>query len=100
MTTPLADLSVTLGDLVLEQLLKHGRYHLPGFGVFTLRLRPARRIQHPITRETMWLPSTPEVRFRASKVLKQSVGRRLKASGRPLAAPPTQKLDTEVPEHG
>lgn len=76
---PRTQLSRALADTVLTHLLADGRYHLPGFGVFTLRLCPARRIRNPMTKELMWLPSTPEVRFHAAKRLKRGVAARLTA---------------------
>jgi len=76
---PRTKLSRALADTVLTHLLADGRYHLPGFGIFTLRLRPARRIRNPVTKELMWLNSTPEVRFHAAKRLKRGVSARLAA---------------------
>lgn len=77
--TPRRSLARALHETVLEHLLADGSYALPGFGVWRLRMRPARRIRHPVTRELVWLPSSPEVRFTAFARLKRGVAARLTA---------------------
>lgn len=75
---PTTRLARALTDTVLRHLLDGGRYHLPGFGIFTLRARPARRIRNPVTKQLMTLPETWEVRFHAAKRLKARVTRSCK----------------------
>lgn len=70
--TPKSDLAALLTSLILPSLRKTGRCVLHGFGVFTLRTRPSRRIRNPVTHELMWLPASEEVRFRAAKRLKDA----------------------------
>lgn len=60
-------LSDSLLHLVINEVIERGRCHLPGFGVWTLRVRPARRIRHPVSKELVTLPASPELRFRAAK---------------------------------
>lgn len=86
--TRLADLLGTtwkdaerLGSTVFEELSKtvaqHGRFVWPGFGVWSIRTRKARRIQNPQTRAPMRLRATKTVGFRASKELRSRLkGRR------------------------
>ena len=73
--SPSSAVGSTIAALVLPGLLKSGRVHLYGFGVFTLTTRKARRIRNPQTKELMWLPETVDVRFRASKRLKTRLKR-------------------------
>lgn len=70
--TPKQLLSRALTDTILRELRESGRYHLPGFGVWTLKTRPRRRIRNPATKELMWLPASREVRFHAAKRLKKA----------------------------
>ena len=64
------EFSRVLRTIVLEGLRETGSFHLHGFGIWTLRVRPARRIRNPATKQLMVIPASPEVRFRASKRLK------------------------------
>lgn len=73
--TPKAELSASLTAILLPHLRASGRYHLPGFGVWTLKTRPARRIRNPVTKLLMWLPASIEVRFHAAKRLRKAAGR-------------------------
>ncbi len=63
-------LSRALASIVLEQLRESGRYHLPGFGIWTLKTRPSRTIRNPKTKALMTLPATQEIRWHAAKRLK------------------------------
>ena len=73
--TPRRELSLALTSLLREHLSKSGRYHLQGFGIWTLRVRPSRRIRNPATKALMQLPASLEIRFRACKRLKAKVFR-------------------------
>jgi len=47
-------------------LRDHGEVTIPEFGKFTVRVRKARAIRHPKTREPVALPANVEVRFSAA----------------------------------
>lgn len=68
-------LSRALTAIVLRELRESGRYHLPGFGIWTLRTSKARRIRNPITKALMTLPAAVTVRFHAAKRLKTAARR-------------------------
>jgi DNA-binding protein HU-beta len=63
---------------IKEDLTCHGggRVAIPGFGVFTLRVRKPRRVINPVTKEAMVLPESTTVGFRPAKKLRYSVERR------------------------
>ncbi len=50
-----------------------GRVAIPGFGIFTLRKRKARRVLNPSTKAAMVLPESTTVGFRPAKKLRYSV---------------------------
>lgn len=64
-------------DAVIEAMthfLERGdRVTLPGFGSFTVRQRKARTGRNPKTGETMRIPASKNVGFRAGKNLKEAV---------------------------
>lgn len=93
----LSILGKALGETVMLRLRETGRCHIPGFGVFTLKVRPSRRIRNPSTKALMTIPESLEVRFHAAKRLK---GMARKSSGRPLAASPVRNCDTEATNVG
>lgn len=49
-----------------------GRVVVPGFGVFVLRRRRARRIRNPATKRLMRLPAVVSVGLRASKYARRA----------------------------
>ena len=77
--TPNAELSAALQAIVMRHLREKGRFHLFGFGTWTLATRSARRIRNPVTKALMMLPASVEVRFSAAKRLKSAAVRALKA---------------------
>ena len=77
--TPNAELSAALQAVVMRHLREKGRFHLFGFGTWTLATRSARRVRNPVTKELMMLPASVEVRFHAAKRLKSAAVRALKA---------------------
>ena len=77
--TPNAELSAALQAVVMRHLREKGRFHLFGFGTWTLSTRSARRVRNPVTKELMMLPASVEVRFSAAKRLKSAAVRALKA---------------------
>lgn len=76
--TPKAELSASLTAILLPHLRATGRYHLPGFGIWTLKVTKGRRIRNPVT----WLPASLTVRFHPAKRLRKAV----RASVRAVAA--------------
>ena len=65
-----------LNDLValLTQHLKKGdRVRMAGFGILTVRKRPARMGRNPATGEAIKIKASKKVAFRPAKELKESV---------------------------
>ena len=60
-------------DIVTEQVKKHSKVSITGFGVFDLGKRAARRGVDPRTQAEIKIPAMPMPRFRAGKRLKDAV---------------------------
>lgn len=95
--TPHRELADTLIAIILEALRTTGRYHLAGFGVWTLKRSKARRIRNPVTRELMTLPAQDVVRFHAAKKLKAAVRRDARQG---LSLPAGERFDTQTTQEG
>lgn len=58
---------------IVDEVRRTGRVHFPGFGVFMLRSRKARRIRNPVTKELQKLKKTWTIGFRAARDVKESL---------------------------
>ena len=56
-------------EAIGEAILSEGRLELRNFGVFEVKERAARKARDPRTGETMDVPATRVIRFRASPTL-------------------------------
>ena len=65
-------LTTTL-DAIQEALVKGDRVNLIGFGAFEVTKREARQGRNPQTGETMAIPASRGLRFRAGKTLREAV---------------------------
>lgn len=63
-------------NLIDQALHEEGRFFFPGFGTWRVGWRKARAVTNPQTGERMRLPKNVEVRFKASKRLRNSQRRR------------------------
>jgi nucleoid DNA-binding protein len=81
-TTVARVLDATLA-LVLEHLVREGRVDWRGFGTFSVRAYPGRKIHNPATGKTITLPPRRSIAFKPSKVLRS----RLKPTARPTRRP-------------
>lgn len=82
-TTVTRVLDTTLA-LLFEQLVATGRLDWRGFGTFTVRTYPGRKIHNPATGKTIELPARRSVAFRPSV--------RLRSKLKPPVARPTRSL--------
>ena len=62
-------------DIVAQKLAQGESVQLSGFGTFEVRNREARVGRNPVTRKTVEIPATKVPAFKASKGLKDLVGR-------------------------
>ena len=62
-------------DIIIQKLAQGESVQLSGFGTFEVRDREARVGRNPVTRKTVEIPATKVPAFRASKGLKDIVGR-------------------------
>ena len=62
-------------DIVAQKLAQGESVQLSGFGTFEVRNREARVGRNPVTRKTVEIPATKIPAFKASKGLKDLVGR-------------------------
>lgn len=60
-------------DVVIEEMKNGGKIQLVGFGTFEVSERPAREGRNPRTGESMTVPATKTVKFKAGKALKDQV---------------------------
>lgn len=60
-------------DSISDSLKKGDTVSLPGFGTFSVGERAAREGRNPATGETIKIPASKTVRFKAGKTLKDSV---------------------------
>jgi DNA-binding protein HU-beta len=64
-----ATIAATL-DVITEALAKDDKVALAGFGIFEVKTREARTGRNPRTGETMTIPASSVVTFKASSTLK------------------------------
>jgi len=65
-------------DLVshlVKNLKKGNRVRIAGFGILQVRKRAARMGRNPATGESIQIPAKKKIAFRASKELKEAVGK-------------------------
>ena len=62
-------------DTITENLTKGEKVSLSGFGIFEVKDREARVGRNPRTKETIQIPATRMPVFKASKTLKDAVGK-------------------------
>lgn len=60
-------------DQFLEEIKKEGKLNISGFGVFTLKKRPARKGRNPKTGEAVDIPARKTISFRPSNLVKQDL---------------------------
>jgi DNA-binding protein HU-beta len=63
-------------NLIDQALHEDGRFFFPGFGTWRVGWRKARKVVNPSTGELMRIPKNVEIRFKASKRLRNSQRRR------------------------
>ena len=61
-------------DDVTEALKRGEKVNISGFGTFTVSARKARTGRNPKTGEPIEIPASRSAKFRAGKVLKESLG--------------------------
>lgn len=59
--------------LLSEAIAKEERVFIPGFGVFNIRVRKARKGRNPKTGKEITIPERKVVAFTAAKVLKEAI---------------------------
>lgn len=62
-------------DIIAQKLAQGESVQLSGFGTFEVRNREARVGRNPVTRKAVEIPATKVPAFKASKGLKDLVGR-------------------------
>ena len=62
-------------DIIAQKLSQGESVQLSGFGTFEVRNREARVGRNPVTRKSVEIPATKVPAFKASKNLKDLVGR-------------------------
>ena len=62
-------------DAITSELTAGGKVQLSGFGVFEVKEREARVGRNPHTRQSIEIPATRVPAFKASKALKDIVGK-------------------------
>jgi DNA-binding protein HU-beta len=60
-------------DQIAKAIKKEKRYAVPGFGVFTVRARKARKGRNPRTGEVIKIKASKSVGFKASPALKKGL---------------------------
>lgn len=61
--------------LLVKNLKKGNRVRIAGFGILQVRKRAARMGRNPATGEAIQIPAKKKIAFRASKELKEAVGK-------------------------
>ena len=69
----LTGVAADLIGAIVKEMRKAGSFTLPGFGTFRVAKTKARKGLNPRTGEALKIKAGKTVRFRASRVLKQSV---------------------------
>ena len=62
-------------DAIAAELAAGNRVQLAGFGIFETKTRQARTGRNPKTKETIEIPASTSVTFKASKTLKDAVSK-------------------------
>ena len=62
-------------EAITAELTAGNRVQLAGFGIFETKTRQARTGRNPKTNETIEIPASTSVAFKASKTLKDAVGK-------------------------
>lgn len=62
-------------DAITKSLSEGEKVQLSGFGIFEVKERGARVGRNPVTRESIQIPATRVPGFKASKALKDIVGK-------------------------
>lgn len=62
-------------DAIAAELAAGNRVQLAGFGIFETKTRAARTGRNPKTKETIEIPASTSVAFKASKTLKDAVSK-------------------------
>ena len=62
-------------DAIAAELAAGNRVQLAGFGIFEAKTRAARTGRNPKTKETIEIPASTSVTFKASKTLKDAVSK-------------------------
>jgi DNA-binding protein HU-beta len=63
----------TMVDSIVGELKKEGEVSIAGLGIFSSKMRPARKGRNPRTGETIQVPAMRVPKFRAAKSLKEAV---------------------------
>ena len=75
---PKKQMNQVMEDLVahlVKNLKKGNRVRVAGFGILQVRKRAARMGRNPATGEAIHIPAKKKIAFRASKELKEAVGK-------------------------
>jgi DNA-binding protein HU-beta len=75
---PKKQMNQVMEDLVahlVKNLKKGNRIRIAGFGILQVRKRAARMGRNPATGEAISIPAKKKIAFRASKELKETVGK-------------------------
>jgi len=62
-------------ESVTEALVAGDRVHMFGFGVFEVKERKAHVGRNPRTKETIEIPASKNLQFKASRVLKEAINK-------------------------
>ena len=62
-------------ETITAQLMKGEKVQLSGFGIFEVKAREARVGRNPHTKEAIQIPASKVPAFKASKTLKDTVGK-------------------------
>ena len=62
-------------ESITESLVKGDKVQVSGFGIFEVKTREARVGRNPRTKETIQIPATRLPAFKASKTLKDTIGK-------------------------
>ncbi len=62
-------------EIITAQLAEGQKVQLSGFGIFETKERKARIGRNPMTRETVEIPATTALTFKAGKALKEAVAK-------------------------
>jgi DNA-binding protein HU-beta len=60
-------------DSIAKAIKKSKRFHVPGFGTFTVRSRKARKGRNPQTGATITIRASRTIGFKAAPVLKKGL---------------------------